>query len=93
MQAFAENYTRFQAINPTGSDQEEQGYSPFIIKELLESGRGQPTKTPAGFNLGQIVWAKVKGHTWWPAYLIKILPSNHRKKAHAKANFIKHPSQ
>ena len=93
MQPLAENYIGFVTSNPTGSDLEETSYSPFIIKELLESGRGQPTKTPAGFNLGQIVWAKVKGHAWWPAYLIKILPRNHPKKAHAKANFIKHPSQ
>lgn len=75
------------------SDSGNKISAPFIIKELAETKHDRQLKTPGGFHLGQIVWAKVKGHCWWPAYLIKVLSSNDRRKANAKVNFIDHASQ
>lgn len=65
----------------------------YIIKEIMEVSKGKPTETPEGFHLGQIVWGKVKGHSWWPAYLTKVYPLDHHSKNHARVNFIGHESQ
>ena len=62
-------------IEESSSEEEDQDEESDIDEDLSEEEEEEEIQQPIHIE-NEIVWAKVRGHAWWPAKIGKIIEPN-----------------